>query len=250
MIQFAKRAVKTVLLPTTALLYRNQPLSAWPVIVGRLHDVSIPRGMVPNPEPAPVGDPNINMLLDMVESTRDVSGDIAECGVYKGGTLVPMAVYLRQKRSAKRLWGFDSFQGLPDTMDVDYRLGGPHPEWRHPGEMGNTSIQLVRRKLHHFAAEDIVTLVPGFFNFTLPLHSDLRFSLVHLDCDIYESYRLCMEFFYPRMNPGGIILLDEYNDPPWPGCNQAIDEFLADKPERLQESVFDNHQKYYIVKSS
>ena len=70
-------------------------------------------------------------------------------------------------------------------------------------------------------------LVSGYFRDTLQEFSELRFSFVHLDCDIYASYMECLEFFYPRLAPGGIILLDEYNDPPWPGCNKAVDEFLT-----------------------
>jgi len=65
---------------------------------------------------------------------------------------------------------------------------------------------------------------------------------------IYESYRQCLEFFYPRMASGGIILLDEYKDPPWPGCTQAVDEFMAGKPERISEISRDKHIKYYFRK--
>ena len=50
------------------------------------------------------------------------------------------------------------------------------------------------------------------------------------------------------MNSGGIILINSYNDPPWPGCNQAIDEFLQDKPEKLQLIEMDNYQKFYLCK--
>lgn len=57
-----------------------------------------------------------------------------------------------------------------------------------------------------------------------------------------------MEFFYPRINKGAVILLDEYNDPPWPGCNKAVDEFLADKAETLQKIEMDNYQKWYLRK--
>ena len=50
------------------------------------------------------------------------------------------------------------------------------------------------------------------------------------------------------MSVGAVILLDEYNDPPWPGCNKAVDEFLAERPESLQLISLDNYEKYYIVK--
>ena len=94
-----------------------------------------------------------------------------------------------------------------------------------------------------------VTLVPGYFQDTLPSYADQRFCFVHLDCVIYESYRTCLEFFYPRLVRGGVILLDEYNDPPWPGCTLAVDEFLADKPEELTEIKSDNHVRYYLRKT-
>jgi hypothetical protein len=48
------------------------------------------------------------------------------------------------------------------------------------------------------------------------------------------------------MSPGGVVLLDEYNDPPWPGCNKAVDEFLCGKPERLEMIERDNHQKWFF----
>jgi len=73
--------------------------------------------------------------------------------------------------------------------------------------------------------------------------------LVHLDCDLYESYRTCLEFFYPRLSMGAVVLFDEYNDPTWPGCNKAVDEFLADKKERCLEIESDNQLKYFIRKS-
>ena len=65
---------------------------------------------------------------------------------------------------------------------------------------------------------------------------------------IYSSYKECLEFFYPRLSDGGLLLLDEYNDPPWPGCNKAVDQFLAEKPEKLEAIVLDNYQKFYFIK--
>jgi O-methyltransferase len=93
-----------------------------------------------------------------------------------------------------------------------------------------------------------VELAVGFFSQTLSFYAQRQFSFVHLDCDIYGSYKECLEFFYPRLCPGGIILFDEYNDPPWPGCSKAIDEFLRDKAEKPQRTVANNYEKYYIVK--
>lgn len=246
--KLAKKVVKVVLQQVTGAGFRNRPLESWPGYMNWLHEISVPRGVVPNPVPEPLGAANINNLIFLLRETQSVPGDVAECGVFRGQSLVPMAVFLKQNNIGKRLLGFDSFEGFPDSVSVDATLGGTNANWKRPGVMSNTSDELVLSKLRRFGAEDRVKLVKGFFENTLPAYTSTRFSLVHLDCDTYSSYKECMEFFYPRTNPGGVITLDEYNDPPWPGCNKAIDEFLSDKPEKLQKIALDNYEKYYIVK--
>ena len=116
------------------------------------------------------------------------------------------------------------------------------------GGFGDTSYSLLNRKLQQWRLESRVTLVKGFFEDTLKDYADFQFSFVHLDCDLYQSYKTCLEFFYSRVPAAGIILLDEYNDPPWPGCNKAVDEFLQDKPESLERIEVDNYEKWAIVK--
>jgi len=215
--------------------------------MARIHDISLPRAVVPNPEPLPIGIANINILIRLLDQTRNVAGDVAECGVFQGHSLVSMACYLKQNGISRTVYGFDSFEGFGESVSGDLTLGGTHPEWKQAGAMNETSLELVQSKATRFGLKN-VKLVKGFFANTLPAYSNLTFSLVHLDCDTYASYRECIEFFYPRMSPGGVILLDEYNDPPWPGCNKALDEFLEDKPEKLQMMCLDNHEKYYLVK--
>lgn len=231
------------------MLYRTAPIASWPPIMSRIHGIDVPRAVIPHPTPQPVGPANINNLIRLLDQTRSVPGDIAECGVFQGHSLVSMGLYLKQNGISKTIYGFDSFEGFAKSIVNDLKLGGTHPEWKHAGGMNETSLELVRNKVRRFKLSN-VTLVKGFFENTLAAHSGLTFSLVHLDCDTYDAYRECMEFFYPRLNAGGVILLDEYNDPPWPGCNKAIDEFLAGKPEKLALISLDNYEKYYIVKQS
>lgn len=243
-----KGLIKSMLREVTAPLYARQPLRDWPAVIGRIHDLSVPKGTRPHPEPKPEGRANINILLHLLEKTQSVSGDVAECGVFRGNTLVPMALFLKQKSIRKRLFGFDSFEGFPDNIQVDLALGGTEEADKRLGGMNETSFELVEGKVRRFGLEN-VSLIKGYFEHTLPNHQDRAFSLVHLDCDTYNSYKECLEFFYPRLEPGGVVLLDEYNDPPWPGCNKAVDEFLANKPETLQPIVRDNYEKFYFIKS-
>jgi hypothetical protein len=161
---------------------------------------------------------------------------------------VPTAIFLQQKKINKHVFGFDSFQGFDESVEKDIALGGSKDEQRKVGGFSQTSEELVSGKLRLFGVEQGVTLVPGYFRDSLVACSSNRFSFVHLDCDTYDSYKECLSFFYPRLNRGGIILFDEYNDPAWPGCNLAIDEYLADKPEKPQRIERDNFQKFYIEK--
>jgi O-methyltransferase len=127
-------------------------------------------------------------------------------------------------------------------------LGGDGDPRKRVGGFSNTSYEAVSQRIKQFGLSGTVTLARGYFHETLPQYADSLFCFVHLDCVIYESYRQCLAFFYPRMVAGGVILLDEYRDPPWPGCTQAVDEFVADKPEKVAEIRSDNHIKYYLRK--
>jgi O-methyltransferase len=224
-----------------------QPLEEWPGIISIIHEIRVPRGVPFQPVPTATCPANINIILALIEQTREVPGDLAECGVFRGASLVPMAIYLRQKGVPKHLFGFDSFQGF-DRIAKDLALGGARDVHRKSNGFAETSKNLVRRKLQRFGVEESVTLVPGYFRDSLPAQSANLFSFVHLDCDTYASYSECLSFFYPRMNRGGIILFDEYNDLAWPGCNLAVDEFFSGKPEKLALITRDNYQKSYIEK--
>ena len=71
----------------------------------------------------------------------------------------------------------------------------------------------------------------GFFPDTAGPVADNKFCLVHVDVDIYQSVRDCLEFFYPRLVSGGFMVFDDYEGKNCPGVRKAIDEFLVDKPE-------------------
>jgi len=234
----------------TALALERLPIRQWPALCGRLHELSVPHRASRNPRPEPRGPANINILLELLDRTTEVRGAIAECGVYRGSTLVAMALHLKQKGLAKAVYGFDSFEGFGDVIQYDLGLERTEDDpGLRPGACADTSLEIVYRKLRLFGLAD-VKLIPGFFETSLAECPRVPFSFVHLDCDAHQSYLECLRHFYSLMAVGGIILLDEYNDPAWPGCNLAVDRFLAGKPEQLEEICHDNHIKYYFVKQS
>ena len=219
--------------PLAARGYRSREIIGWPRWVGDLLEVEIPLAVVPIACSSPECGPNINIIFSLLDRTLDIPGEIVECGVFRGNSLAAMALYLRQRAVAKRIFGLDSFQGFDESVQKDLELGGAENSEKRVHGFDRTSFSHVYAKLKRLGLIKSVTLIQGYFPETFSTLPSVYFSFVHLDCDLYESYKRALEYFYGRMSPGGIILLDEYNDPPWPGCNMAVDEFLVDKPEKL-----------------
>jgi O-methyltransferase len=230
-------------------IVRNIPIRRWPGWLGRTLDVKVPHSIIPKKELSPSGQANINILIAMIERTRDRAGDIADVGVFRGASTLGMALYLREQKIDKKIYAFDSFEGFPEEADADSYLGGAQSEDRTPHGFSKTSVDLVRHKLDSFLLQN-VEIVEGYFCDSFPRFAPraIRFSFVHLDVNLYDSYRQALEFFYPRTVPGGVVMFDEYNDPPWPGCKLAVDEFIAGKPVELSLAQADNYQKWFLTK--
>ncbi len=145
-----KRLAKSLLQRLTAAIYVKRPLASWPAFVGRVHNISVPRGVSPHPMPQPVGAANINNLICLLERTRHVSGDVAECGVFRGASLIPMAVWATQQNLKKTFFGFDSFEGFPESIVKDQQMGGADIKCKRPGGMNETSYELVAGKVKSF----------------------------------------------------------------------------------------------------
>jgi len=78
-----------------------------------------------------------------------------------------------------------------------------------------------------------VSLLAGWIPERFPAVADRRFAFVHIDVDLYEPTRDSLAFFYPRMSAGGIVVCDDYGFTSCPGATRAVDEYLADRPEKM-----------------
>jgi len=161
-------------------------------------------------------------MFNLYQVGRQVAagaGDVAEVGVYRGGTAVLLAQVFEP--AGKRLFLFDTFEGMPESADerVD----------RHrAGDFDDTSLDAVTRALSRW---DNVELCQGFFPGTARAVGDRTFALVHVDVDIYQSVSDSCEFFYPRLTTGGAMVFDDYGQRSCPGARKAVDEFFSDRPE-------------------
>ncbi|MES2953210.1 MAG: TylF/MycF/NovP-related O-methyltransferase [Patescibacteria group bacterium] len=160
-----------------------------------------------------------------------VSGDIVECGVGKGRSFLMFALLLDiYKVSERLLWGFDSFEGFPEPTSEDESVRKPMlgDSWARVTKIEIVTRRLIRGGLTDLFVEKRTRFVKGFFEDTLH-KAPAKIALLHLDVDLYASYKLCLEELYPRVSPGGIIMFDEYQGEgdreKWPGSVKAIDEF-------------------------
>lgn len=170
-----------------------------------------------------VNKPRLDVIIQKLYQTKDLPGDVAEVGVYKGGS-----AYTICHHTSKHVYLFDTFEGMPEVSSKDNH--------HKKGDFSDTSVDKVKELLKGF--ETKAAVIQGVFPQDKGyLVEDETFSFVHLDVDIYTSVRDCLGFFYPRMSPGGVILLDDYNEPCCLGAKQAADEFFQDKPEKVLPTV-------------
>lgn len=162
------------------------------------------------------------MLYQFVRATADLPGDIAEVGVYKGGTARLIVDASRGRKVAIRL--FDTFAGLPSTAD-------PARDIHKVGGFSDTNADSVAAM---FAQDPRVSLHVGYFPDSAERDSlaASNYSFVHVDVDIFRSVLDCANWFYPRLCKGGVLVFDDYGFPSCPGAKLAVDEFFATKPDR------------------
>jgi O-methyltransferase len=196
-------------------------------------------------------DSNFYTLGRALSLTERFDGPVVECGVYKGRTLLGMAHLLRQRGLREvPIVGCDSFEGFPDPDAQDALPDGTIHERAQRGVFADTSIEALSAKLRALEYDRQVTLVKGFFENTLHTLPHERYSLVHVDVDLYGSYKTCLEYFYPKLSPGAFMVFDEYDYDAhkYPGAQRAIDEFLEDKPEKIDRFPETRHARYFIRK--
>jgi O-methyltransferase len=159
----------------------------------------------------------VSQLIDAVQAVETVEGDIAEVGVCEGSS----AKVISQIKGPKSLHLFDTFDGLPDisTHDLWFFKKGAYAS---------------RKKLSQLEAEFSAFENVYFYAGVFPRETGYnvqykKFSFVHLDADIYNSTLESLDFFYPRMSAGGIILGHDYLVSR--GVRKAFDEFFEDRLE-------------------
>jgi Macrocin-O-methyltransferase (TylF) len=171
-----------------------------------------------------------------------ISGDLAECGVWRGGSCMLMAaVLLRLGKSDRRIIMFDTFEGhpMPDPeLDVDLWGNRAYDEWcrQMPGDSseawGRAPLEDVRSNLHSTGyPEALLKYIKGMIEDTAHRNLPDRLALLRLDTDWYASTQAALMHLYPRLVPGGVLILDDYGH--YKGQRQAVDEYFGATGEHL-----------------
>ncbi len=191
-----------------------------------------------------LSDEKLSAVFDCVDGVNlnGVPGDFVEFGVALGGSAICLASGLAGPR---RLLGFDVFGTIPppskrDPAAVhqrydDIRSGASLGIDGDPyyGYVDNLYGQVLGTfdALGHPVDGERIRMVQGLYAETLKVQESYTIALAHIDCDWYEPVMMCLEFIWPRLSPGGCIILDDYND--WMGCRAAADHFIARHGDEL-----------------
>ena len=228
-----------ILFPFMALYYRNR-IRCPNVILTAL-------GIAHEKHP-----PSFYTLDKIINSLDSFAGNVIECGVYRGSSLFGIA-HLLKKRGMDDviIYGLDSFEGFPEPTKEDALEDGTFHNRAQKGLYKETSYNELKKKVASLGFSEQVVLLQGFFEDTLQDLRSKKFILVHLDCDLYQSYKTCLTFLYDKVLPGGYIVFDEYDysRDVYPGAQKAIDEFLKDKPESMQRFAESKSPRYFLRKS-
>lgn len=163
---------------------------------------------------------------------RGVPGGYAEFGVWRGGAICFVGTAWNTDADRERaILGFDSFKGLPPAVPA--KDGGVV----RPGMFDDTSVEQTRQTLARHGLESRVELVPGWFEDTIGRIDSVPLAMLHIDCDLYEGTRLVLERGWPQLAVGGRLIVDDYRCPDTPGVTIAVEEFFANRPERVEMSA-------------
>ncbi|MDH4094679.1 MAG: TylF/MycF family methyltransferase [Betaproteobacteria bacterium] len=174
--------------------------------------------------------------------TQEIPGDFVECGVWRGGNSLIAADVFAREGAQRGIHLFDTFAGMtePTADDVKARDGGDampeylaaqrgdHNEWCY-ASLEDVQRNFAEAKLLgprvRFVRGDVVESLKN------PANVPGAISVLRLDTDWYESTRAELEVLYPRLSPGGVLILDDYGH--WGGAKKAVDEYFRNRPRPL-----------------
>ncbi len=162
----------------------------------------------------------LRLMIDEIKK-RNIPGEMAELGVYQGELAKEMNALLPEKK----LYLFDTFEGFDaKDIEVEHLYGSQRAKER---DFSDTSIELVRSRLQY---PEQAVFCQGYFPESLSQLEELpKLALVSLDPDLYAPVYHGLKTFYPKLSPGGAILIHDYNSVQFPGVKKAVEKYCEEE---------------------
>jgi len=185
-------------------------------------------------------------LFSLIEAVKyihrhGIAGDIVECGVWKGGSMLAAADTLVALNDTSRmLYLYDTYEGMPPPTSDDVNYMGEaaaqilekDQDKEHNLVWAYSALDVVKAtmRLSRYPAASI-HYVKGKVEETIPGTVPERIALLRLDTDWYESTKHELVHLFPRLQPGGVLIIDDYGF--WKGARKAVDEYFAENKIRI-----------------
>lgn len=199
---------------------------------------------------------NIPEMINYVIQ-NNIEGDIIDIGVYEGFSAVTAICTLTKLNQLDRnVYLYDTFEGMPKPTEEDgegiknrYEL---LKNGEYPGEKGwvYCDIETVKRNVNSRTTYDKnkIFYIKGMVEDTLPNNTHNKIAYLRLDTDLYSSTKIELEYLYPKLQPGAVLIVDDYGSK-FQGCAKAVDEyFIQHNINRLLINRFPNDCGFYLIK--
>jgi predicted O-methyltransferase YrrM len=164
------------------------------------------------------------ILREMVRYTEAIPGDIAECGCFEGAS----AYFMALERQNIEIHLFDSFEGLSEVSEKDITTKNSVRNWKQ-GDLKTTEEKL-KANLKEF---DNIVVHKGWIPEKFPDVAEKSFCFVHIDVDLFEPTLASLQFFYPKISAGGVLLLDDFGFTTCPGAYDAAMEYMESLNQKI-----------------
>lgn len=213
------------------------------------NDIEAARQEIRSQHDLPVRSNNIYLICEKIYALRSILEIYVECGVFKGSTVFTAATFARNLGIKRTFYGFDSFAGFPHHLIDEKDQPGFFNYLLENNLITEEHYKKAAIRTTNFTNKDHLTrqyfsgiervfeiatnfknvkLFRGNFENTLKVFNQ-DIAILFLDCDLYQSYKFCLDSLYQKIIPGGVVIFDEYYSFKFPGPRLAVNDFFKDK---------------------
>ena len=206
---------------------------------------------------------NVYLIFQKLIENKDIKGKYVECGVFMGGTLMSAVNFAKENNIDFNFIGVDTFEGFPEKTEHNendlpkkfkdlYEKKSISKEYFEKAKDRTNNFSDISHLeppyfksdfsfLFDFCEKNGVTLIKGEFEKSLSkskyFGNDQEINILHIDCDLYESYLECLDKLYKNIVSGGSVIFDEYYSHKYPGARIAVNEFFDNKKGYFEKYI-------------